>query len=248
MKIELLFQAEDGMRDDLVTGVQTCALPIYVCDARLTIDTSLGGEQRYYPSITSTGIANIVFDADPITIVPTYLNSTTQYYAKVSCGGCSNSQLDVYTDAALSSPVAFSALSGASGWYVLYAETCPDPATVIIPGAMYTDTRFGTTGAGNQKVRCVGIRLNSEMESNFAAAGEHAAYPPPSSSAEASNASKSMLHRISAGDGMMDLSHIQGNHEIMYTLSVYRSAGEDKIHVIVERLYGDVPNFRSLRG
>src|SRR5258708_4593237 len=25
------FQAEDGIRDDLVTGVQTCALPIYGC-------------------------------------------------------------------------------------------------------------------------------------------------------------------------------------------------------------------------
>src|SRR5947208_7513105 len=27
------FQAEDGIRDDLVTGVQTCALPI--CDSRV---------------------------------------------------------------------------------------------------------------------------------------------------------------------------------------------------------------------
>src|SRR5258708_25052378 len=27
------FQAEDGIRDDLVTGVQTCALPIYRCSA-----------------------------------------------------------------------------------------------------------------------------------------------------------------------------------------------------------------------
>src|SRR5574344_2316028 len=27
------FQAEDGIRDDLVTGVQTCALPIYLCSA-----------------------------------------------------------------------------------------------------------------------------------------------------------------------------------------------------------------------
>src|SRR5258708_11325433 len=27
------FQAEDGIRDDLVTGVQTCALPIYSPDA-----------------------------------------------------------------------------------------------------------------------------------------------------------------------------------------------------------------------
>src|SRR5258708_36393088 len=25
------FQAEDGIRDDLVTGVQTCALPIFGC-------------------------------------------------------------------------------------------------------------------------------------------------------------------------------------------------------------------------
>src|SRR5258708_38146566 len=26
------FQAEDGIRDDLVTGVQTCALPIYIIE------------------------------------------------------------------------------------------------------------------------------------------------------------------------------------------------------------------------
>src|SRR5258708_14803146 len=31
------FQAEDGIRDDLVTGVQTCALPIYPADALNTI-------------------------------------------------------------------------------------------------------------------------------------------------------------------------------------------------------------------
>ena len=39
------FQAEDGIRDDLVTGVQTCALPIFLllcCDAlyRLHPETS----------------------------------------------------------------------------------------------------------------------------------------------------------------------------------------------------------------
>src|SRR5229473_4219292 len=28
------FQAEDGIRDKLVTGVQTCALPIYLINAR----------------------------------------------------------------------------------------------------------------------------------------------------------------------------------------------------------------------
>src|SRR5258708_20773439 len=29
------FQAEDGIRDDLVTGVQTCALPIYLVNEAL---------------------------------------------------------------------------------------------------------------------------------------------------------------------------------------------------------------------
>src|SRR5438552_10645078 len=30
------FQAEDGIRDDLVTGVQTCALPIFIFSIRKT--------------------------------------------------------------------------------------------------------------------------------------------------------------------------------------------------------------------
>ena len=32
------FQAEDGIRDDLVTGVQTCALPIYSYQRMITKD------------------------------------------------------------------------------------------------------------------------------------------------------------------------------------------------------------------
>src|SRR5258708_8160323 len=32
------FQAEDGIRDDLVTGVQTCALPIWRCVAVLNVE------------------------------------------------------------------------------------------------------------------------------------------------------------------------------------------------------------------
>src|SRR5215216_5285603 len=35
MVIFFFFQAEDGIRDDLVTGVQTCALPIYASRERL---------------------------------------------------------------------------------------------------------------------------------------------------------------------------------------------------------------------
>src|SRR2546423_14623484 len=36
------FQAEDGIRDKLVTGVQTCALPILALLAILTCDVSKG--------------------------------------------------------------------------------------------------------------------------------------------------------------------------------------------------------------
>src|SRR5258708_25815941 len=32
-RLLLCFQAEDGIRDDLVTGVQTCALPIFLASA-----------------------------------------------------------------------------------------------------------------------------------------------------------------------------------------------------------------------
>src|SRR2546429_3053354 len=37
------FQAEDGIRDVAVTGVQTCALPIYPNDARSSVPHLLGG-------------------------------------------------------------------------------------------------------------------------------------------------------------------------------------------------------------
>src|SRR2546423_15586154 len=49
------FQAEDGIRDKLVTGVQTCALPIFArqgpldvvaVGARIPGDQGLGGEQE----------------------------------------------------------------------------------------------------------------------------------------------------------------------------------------------------------
>src|SRR5260221_9626221 len=36
--IFFFFQAEDGIRDHCVTGVQTCALPIYRCLARMDDD------------------------------------------------------------------------------------------------------------------------------------------------------------------------------------------------------------------
>src|SRR5205823_10133522 len=44
------FQAEDGIRDKLVTGVQTCALPILVCKG------------RDFSSRRDTAIIRVLFD------------------------------------------------------------------------------------------------------------------------------------------------------------------------------------------
>jgi hypothetical protein len=212
--------------------------------ARITIDNTEGGPIQYYPTFATTGLANLMFDADPITIIATYLSSTTQYYAKVSCPGCSNVQFDLYSDPDLAPghAVSSASLGAVTGFYVLYAETCPSAGSVTLPGPMYMDTGF--TVAGVPKVRCVGLRLGSEMESNFPSTGEHAAYPPPSTSSEFGNANKSMLHQINVGDGMMDLAHIGGNHEILFLLSVDRiSLGENAINVVTERVYGDDPNY-----
>src|SRR6266536_3756914 len=44
------FQAEDGIRDPLVTGVQTCALPICPCLVRGEGSTAVDGVSTSYPS------------------------------------------------------------------------------------------------------------------------------------------------------------------------------------------------------
>jgi len=41
----------------------------------------------------------------------------------------------------------------------------------------------------------------------------------------------------------MDSSHVNGAHEIFYTLSVNREVSENQIDVVVERAYGDDPNY-----
>src|SRR5690606_39714256 len=45
--VHFFFQAEDGIRDFHVTGVQTCALPIYRCRT-LSLRVHAGGSGRYY--------------------------------------------------------------------------------------------------------------------------------------------------------------------------------------------------------
>src|SRR5687767_15238753 len=58
LRIFFFFQAEDGIRDKLVTGVQTCALPIFgarylprdlealAMDGRIVIIGSMGGQRE----------------------------------------------------------------------------------------------------------------------------------------------------------------------------------------------------------
>ena len=231
-----------------LTGTVTCvtAPPLYSISIGAVINN--GGNARIQMASTPGYAAYfisgqwVVKDGDPIAISANYLNTTTQYYAKVT--GAPAGDFDVYLNSALTTPATYASLSGAAGSFATYAEACPDPATVTLPGPMYTDTGFGTTGAGNQKIRCYIARLASEPESDFPASGEHTAYPPPPSSTEASNTQKSMLHQINVGDAFQDFTDFPGsNHEIGFVLAVDRSVSENQIDVTIMRQYGDDPNF-----
>src|SRR2546429_817216 len=45
--LNFFFQAEDGIRDVAVTGVQTCALPIYTVKHLLRVETGVMGRGTY---------------------------------------------------------------------------------------------------------------------------------------------------------------------------------------------------------
>jgi hypothetical protein len=184
----------------------------------------------FYPSLTLP-----MKDGDPVAVnSATSMSSSAQYYAKISTAP--SGQFDLYTDQSLTTPVSFTTASGWSGYSATLAETCPDPGTITLPGPMYMDTGFGTTGAGNQKVRCLWLRLNGEFCSDFPKAGEITGYPCPGTGV---HTSQSMMHPINVGDGVMSLRSSGNNHEIMYVLKVDRSAGENQIDILVVRNYGD---------
>src|SRR6266404_6797447 len=54
MWVVFFFQAEDGIRDKLVTGVQTCALPIFVQAARHSIASGLDDGLRRASRVMSS--------------------------------------------------------------------------------------------------------------------------------------------------------------------------------------------------
>src|SRR5258708_31126006 len=63
------FQAEDGIRDDLVTGVQTCALPIYQSDRLLLLPSAIAtigiGYRRHIVTRSSEAIVVDQIDRTP---------------------------------------------------------------------------------------------------------------------------------------------------------------------------------------
>src|SRR5258708_20998632 len=64
MSCVFFFQAEDGIRDDLVTGVQTCALPISLFRLRaaqlLDFDQRVDGAARLSGLLIGTEIADAI--------------------------------------------------------------------------------------------------------------------------------------------------------------------------------------------
>src|SRR5258708_39142001 len=77
------FQAEDGIRDDLVTGVQTCALPIFnILAGRDLIRRTEGGEAFALttPLITATSGEKLGKRAGNATWLDPALTSPYQYY------------------------------------------------------------------------------------------------------------------------------------------------------------------------
>src|SRR5699024_1726744 len=62
------FQAEDGIRDRNVTGVQTCALPIFIKSSRKNVLKCLV-YVRFYPSIVSLVVFALCMHLTSLTIM-----------------------------------------------------------------------------------------------------------------------------------------------------------------------------------
>src|SRR5207247_7694570 len=61
------FQAEDGIRDPLVTGVQTCALPI-LTKGRVTVEVATANATIAIVRVDSPGISKRLYGPFPKTI------------------------------------------------------------------------------------------------------------------------------------------------------------------------------------
>src|SRR5687767_15637452 len=79
------FQAEDGIRDKLVTGVQTCALPILTRDrskADLVFDTHIRGTRHVCDSALRHGSPRIVVSSSSGTVAASSVRSEERRVGK----------------------------------------------------------------------------------------------------------------------------------------------------------------------
>src|SRR5207244_9398195 len=65
VSVVFFFQAEDGIRDDLVTGVQTCALPILRDSTRAPAEDLLASAERPSPRAWHPAGAAAVLERRP---------------------------------------------------------------------------------------------------------------------------------------------------------------------------------------
>src|SRR5258708_9566885 len=67
------FQAEDGIRDDLVTGVQTCALPISIAAVVIGGGSLSGGEGTVVGTLVGAFIMGLLSNGSDLLGVSPYL-------------------------------------------------------------------------------------------------------------------------------------------------------------------------------
>src|SRR5687767_15551666 len=75
------FQAEDGIRDKLVTGVQTCALPIFEQAVRAVCDLPLGATQVVRPAAIANLLGDLWLGAHP----PAFDRALALQIGRASC-------------------------------------------------------------------------------------------------------------------------------------------------------------------
>ena len=197
-------------------------------NARLTLNLASGGFLARFPSGVFPGT-----DADPICFTNTsYCTSTTQYYIKKSCAGCTTSQVDVYTDVGLTTHATQATVTALNPNLIAYAEKCPDQTSIALPGPLYTDSGWGN--GASARVSCVSVEVLGHFCSSTPGPGEAAAFPCPE------DPTKSMVHDYFIGDGVYELRD-GTNQETGYLISHATDAHDTNAYKLTwVRSYGNV--------
>lgn len=125
---------------------------------------------------------------------------TRQYYAKVSCSGCSQTAVDIYTDKTLHNPESASNIPLAANQLFNNAYTCPTSTQVPAPGILFDpDGAVGTAQTPN--VRCFYLEVKGEPCSYWAGDAESTKYPCSTNA----QTYTSELSTLQPGDSLQDI-------------------------------------------